>query len=71
MEVETQEWIGVASCERPSLKPEAMVMSQSELPLRAISGPVAMQQQQQQLVLMSRSRITTIEHGDVLGWRPC
>lgn len=38
MEVETQEWIGVASCERPSLKPEAMVMSQSELPREPYPG---------------------------------
>lgn len=44
MELETQGWKGVA-CEWPTLPPEAMVWSQSELFLRAMTESTTMWQE--------------------------
>jgi hypothetical protein len=52
---------GVACCKWPALSPGVMLMSQPELPLRAMSGSVAMQWQGS--VSMSMAHISAIEYG--------
>lgn len=43
VELELQGWRGIACCEQPTLPSEAMVKFQPMLPLRAMSGSMAMQ----------------------------
>lgn len=49
----------------PALLPGVMMRCQTELPVRAMSEPMAKQQQGLVLVSMSVAHITTSEHGDV------
>lgn len=49
----------------PALLPGVMMRCQTEVPVRAMSEPMAKQQQGLVLVSMSVAHITTSEHGDV------
>jgi hypothetical protein len=66
MELETQGWRGIACSEWPALTPGAMVRSQPELPLRALSESVATQRLD--FVWMTMAHSTTREHRDAPGW---
>ena len=61
MELETCVWRGVVCREWPSLPPGALVRSQPELQLKAMSETMAMQWQG--LVSMSVAPVTSREHG--------
>lgn len=60
---------GIAWCVRPSLPPEAMVMSGPMLPLKAMSGSMDLLQQGSGCVSMAR--VAFKDHVDLfhLGWR--
>lgn len=66
MELETGGWRGLDCCELPAPSTGAMVRSQVELPLKAISSFVAVQLQE--LLSMSMDYIINRKHGTAPGW---